>query len=383
MKNNVALYKFFGLDKIYNAKYGLALIIDPLLAVFVTFLVTWIIGLQLSEVQKEYIYIPILLASLWLMFLFAEIVKALYVRRVRAGREQVNLSYIKNSRIMASAVTTEQKSAQGKSSTQIVLISYQAKSGLYDVAFNHYRETKYGDFIGRQTLYTAYETKLQRLLPHLVFDSKRGKGKQFKNLFLKAQRLTLDVNFDDYFDTYSPKNYHIDTLSFITPEVLQAMIALKDYDIEIVDDSLIVFAPFLNDQQLEEFKAGCQELYRVLNDNLNAYRDDRLVGTKRTKDVTGFSKRLLESPMRYIPAVILSGLMCITAIIVRHKIIGSEDYRNLLQTVSICGVFAAMHFVTYGYKLSRVLLQNRQLEKQFAADMQITQVIKKHKSGKA
>ncbi len=113
-------------------------------------------------------------------------------------------------------------------------------SRLYYAIFNFYTQTKYGDYLSKQIYYTVFETQLIRQLPHILLDSKSAKKRQFKYIYLKSQKISVQGHFDDYFDTYAPQTYHIDSLSFITPEVMELLIDAKDCDIEIVNDRLIL-----------------------------------------------------------------------------------------------------------------------------------------------
>ena len=202
---------------------------------------------------------------------------------------------------------------------------------LYDVVSNIYR--KNGNvqlYKSRQAFYTVFEAKLQRTVPHLLFDSKTAKGKQFRYIYLQAQRLSLDGNFDDYFDAYSPQGYEIDTLSFITPEVIVAMLEMHDCDIEFIEDGLMCYAPLLDKKSLEDFKEKCLNLYASVNDNLNTYRDNRLDKNKRTHDVSIMAKRLIRDPMRHAPMTAFSGVVTASLII----IIGSD-----LDSGALAGLF--------------------------------------------
>jgi hypothetical protein len=185
---------------------------------------------------------------------------------------------------------------------------------LFLATFNFYTRTRYGDFLARQTYYTVLEVPLRRTLPHLLFDSKLAKRDQFKYLYLRAQRINVQGPFDAIFDTYVPQTYHIDSLSFVTPDVMEAMLAAKDCDLEIIDDKLLLYAPLLDNQDFVALAAKGQAIARRLNDNIDTYRDNRLTGMARKTDVTLFSRSLLRSPRKYLIWMIVSGLA--TALII-------------------------------------------------------------------
>ncbi|MCA9342434.1 hypothetical protein KC950_00255 [Candidatus Saccharibacteria bacterium] len=217
---------------------------------------------------------------------------------------------------------------------------------LYDVRFDFYRKSKNGDFKSREEYHTVIEYKLRRTLPHLIFDSKTAKGRQYKWVFLKSQQLSLEGNFDKYYDLYSPMFYQIDTLSFITPDVMQTMIELSDYDLEIKDDRLIILAPLVPNNKIDEFVAKTDKLFKELNFNLRAYKDTRIESGK--ENIADFGRTLLINPVKNIVTAILMfiGLIMVILGMVFIRIFDEYiitlllfltigTYRNIRTTVNI------------------------------------------------
>ena len=122
--------------------------------------------------------------------------------------------------------------------------------------------------------YTVFEAKLRQPTPHLVFDSKLAKGRQFRAIYSGSQQLkgVLGDGLDQLFVVYSPIHHTIETLSFITPEVIEAIIGLDDCDIEFVDNSLLCYTSFLPPQSLDSFVSRCQSFHGGVNDNLRLYQ---------------------------------------------------------------------------------------------------------------
>ncbi len=145
--------------------------------------------------------------------------------------------------------------------------------------------------------YTIFQARLARTLPHVVFDSKQANGSQFKTVYAQTQRLSLEGNFDNYFDMYVPETYNIDTLSFITPEVMEELLAARAYDIELVDNKLFCFGPLTALEDLSEMRQIGLRLQAGLNDNITTYKDDRLTGQARNVDTTVFARALLKNPI--------------------------------------------------------------------------------------
>ncbi|MDB5175358.1 MAG: hypothetical protein JWM81_216 [Candidatus Saccharibacteria bacterium] len=225
------------------------------------------------------------------------------------GAPEKQAAYVINSQISSAAVSYELDHVDS-----LRLLREGPGWKLYDAVFDFFQHTKYGTFLSKQAYYTVYEAQLIRKVPHLIFDSKLAKRRQFKYLYLRSQSLSLEGDFDDYFATYSPQHYQIDTLSFITPEVMQALVALKDYDIEIFDDKVLCYGPLKDAADLDTMEQACQVLCRELNDNLNTYRDDRLLGDDRKHSVAPFARTLLKSPLKYVPVLVLSAIALVALI---------------------------------------------------------------------
>ena len=230
---------------------------------------------------------------------------------------------------------------------------------LYDAVFEFMTKTKNSQFLGREMYYTVFEAELQRTVPHLIFDSRSGKRRQFKNIYLQSQRISLEGNFDRYFDMYSPEHYQIDTLSFITPEVMQAMLSLKQYDIELINGKVLCYAPLLDPADFDEFVRVCAVLAAEINDNIGSYRDGRLQGDDRKTTVTPYARALLESPRRHMPTFILATIAAIAfvgaAIYFRNYQIALNEYALLTYIVS----------GTSGYKIWRIMSKNKHLQRQY------------------
>lgn len=176
---------------------------------------------------------------------------------------------------------------------------------LYNAAYDIIARTNNGDYVAMQLYYTVFEARLVRAAPNLLFDNKTAKGRQFKRLFLSSQRLQLEGGFNKVFDVYSPQYYQIDTLSFITPDVMEALLGIGNFDVEITNDRLLIVGPLLRHNELEPLIQKGQLLAAELNHNLSTYRDDRLDNVHSKQFVVPFGQALLKSPLPYLPGVII------------------------------------------------------------------------------
>lgn len=90
--------------------------------------------------------------------------------------------------------------------------------------------------------------KLPRHLPHIVLDSTSNnllkRVSEYSIELQGLQRLELEGDFNDYFTLYVPQGYERDALYIFSPDVMELMVRhASRYDVEIVDDTLYLFAP--------------------------------------------------------------------------------------------------------------------------------------------
>lgn len=146
-----------------------------------------------------------------------------------------------------------------------------------DLSYAIYKETKNSEYKAATAYAAVMYTKLPRQLPNVVFDSLNHHGKQFRKVFQDDQLHRLEGGFDQYFNTYFAEDYTIDSMSFITPDVMEAMIAASDYDIEIVGDHLLMYGPvYAPVEQIPDMGQKIETIKKQLLDNILTYRDERL-----------------------------------------------------------------------------------------------------------
>lgn len=112
---------------------------------------------------------------------------------------------------------------------------------------------------------------LSKQVPHVFFDSRKN-DKQWRLMFANDQRYSFEGDFDEYFTTYIPDQQHINSLSFITPEVMQKMKGLSRYDFEIRNNRLYVYSQLdSNAQQIATIFEDTRRIAVEFNNNLAAY----------------------------------------------------------------------------------------------------------------
>lgn len=166
-----------------------------------------------------------------------------------------------------------------------------------DFSYMIYQQNKNGEEKVAEIYYGVMATQLPRPLPNVLFDSKALQGSQFARIFDKKQLHQLEGNFNEAFDVYFPENYTIDSLSFINPDVMLALLEAKDYEIEIIGDQLLMYGPLHVDgaAQIRDMSHKLAAIKKELLDYILTYRDQRLpykVGKQGEIHVTGqFLKR--------------------------------------------------------------------------------------------
>jgi len=147
-----------------------------------------------------------------------------------------------------------------------------------EISFKASGQAGFSHLQKRRITYAVMHMKLPRKLPNVVFDSIDHQRKDFRVIFDRGQRIQLEGNFNKYFATYFGSGYTIDDLSFITPEVMEALIDAREYNVEIVHDNLLLFSQTQSDPeaQLLAMSTAIQRIRKKLLNNILAYRDDRV-----------------------------------------------------------------------------------------------------------
>lgn len=150
----------------------------------------------------------------------------------------------------------------------------------------------------RRLSFGVLDVKLTRKLPHILLDSRANNPFGFSNLpqFQNSQHLTLEGNFNQYFNLYVPDGYERDALYFITPELMALLIDLgAKFDIEIVDDHLYIYSnrEFRLEQQttVEQIFKLVSVLGREVQENTSRYADAH-IGDRAANIVAEPGRRL-------------------------------------------------------------------------------------------
>lgn len=188
--------------------------------------------------------------------------------------------------------------------------------------------------------------KLSRPLPHLLFDAKKNNFWRMSNIASgldSSQKISLESTFDDHFILYSPETYDIDTLSFITPEVMEYMInKMHNYDIEVIDGEILIYGS--NHIKPKDF----WDLYSILHgfaahleDNIDSYRDQRSTQMASTGDARNtIAKKGLRLKRSVWPGLISAFIFLAYIGIRLWAETGSSRIGVIVTIISFGGIFA-------------------------------------------
>jgi len=147
--------------------------------------------------------------------------------------------------------------------------------------------------------------KLSAPLPHIVLDAKGNNsfGSNLPISFRGAQRLSLEGNFDEYFELYCPRGYERDALYLFTPDVMARFIDNSaELDVEIVDGWMFLYTRrrvSTLDPATWAWLFGVVGALNAKLDQWARWRDDRLL-LEREKDEDSTTR--IERSSAYAPA---------------------------------------------------------------------------------
>ncbi|WP_221585183.1 hypothetical protein [Microbacterium sp. G2-8] len=139
-------------------------------------------------------------------------------------------------------------------------------------------------------------------LPHILLDARGSNGLLSSSLPgisepHGSQRLGLEGGFDRHFTLYCPEGYETDALYLFSPDVMEHLIdRVARYDVEIVDDWLVVYSKRrLGTTEPDDWKAMNETLGALATriESWGRWRDERHVDAERRA-----SGRALPTPQR-------------------------------------------------------------------------------------
>lgn len=127
--------------------------------------------------------------------------------------------------------------------------------------------------------------RLPAPLPHLILDATTNNGlrSDLPTGVDRGQRISLEGDFDRWFQVYAPERYGVDARYVLTPDVMAALVGTAAYyNVEIVDDHLVFFsqptADFTAPAPWLAVAAILDDPARRLAATAARYRDERVPG---------------------------------------------------------------------------------------------------------
>jgi hypothetical protein len=192
---------------------------------------------------------------------------------------------------------------QGNSRARPVVLGYDQGASPFEIG-NYQYETGSGKT--RTVHRTGYvRIRLPRRLPNMVLDATSnnlfGKISNLPTGFYANQRLSLEGNFDKYFTLYAPSQYKTDALYVFTPDVMATMIEYgKDFDMEIIDDSLFLYSVNMfrldRPEELSKLFTVISVIQHEVSSQTDYYRDERAYNAQVANVVAPAGARLRRRP---------------------------------------------------------------------------------------
>ena len=349
--------RLFGLENVYERKYVPALFFDAayLLIAFVAVLIAAAVFGRLSS---PWLILPlIILVDAAIIYAARKIAQSVNVNRILDGR-----SYRagNGNEIDSSAVPDELHAPSGGHFHSIDMRTRQLSAGegwqVYDVLCDTYSRQFNVGYKSKQSFRTVFEAGLPRAVPHFVFDSKVAGCRHLRRVYANGRALFVAGRFNYFFAVRTTASRQVGVSSLLTPEVKQALLFLKGYDVELVGKTLFCSAPLLEGERLDNFLTNSRSLQVALNRALEAA--DRDVFGK--EEATRLIRRLLKNPGIYMPLALASGgLLAVLSLVAAA---GREA--RLLSSLAICG-FILLYCLA---GLARTINRNRHLLKDLSAD---------------
>lgn len=167
---------------------------------------------------------------------------------------------------------------------------WRARAGVTPGLINvHGRKYTYemGDFMlryGGASEFSGIEIVLPKRLPHIFLDAHHNDTTVTKEyVFDASNRISLEGDFDNYFQAYAPAQHKVLALSILSPDVLQALKRnATKYDIEIVEDKVRLMVPnkhIRRDEAAKEELLYVAELLMIeIDHRLKSWNEDSLEG---------------------------------------------------------------------------------------------------------
>ena len=302
-------------------------------------MLTWPLAFYKDSLWSSWVLV--IMWCLWSLYVINFIVENYHKSQVLKNRGEKIQALAAKSDYVFSLKTSS--NALSKNFKRIELknmrITCELRSGDWrycELRYDDYRRTRHGDLKIADIYYSILELDLGRELPNIFFDGKNSHGQQFVWKIDQAQRSSLEGNFDDYFVTYFPEQYHIDARSIISPEVMAAIIDIAPCDIEIYKNKLYIYSGLRPVDSISVFMIAAKKLRRQLIDHATHYVDE-LSSKGREKEVSVLGIELNKRPIfPWVIIVITIGLFAFYAL----------NPTNLDDKVSLGGYAVVFLFIT-------------------------------------
>jgi hypothetical protein len=148
-------------------------------------------------------------------------------------------------------------------------------SGAYNNQPFHVFEYQYATGQGKSKTthsFTVFEIRFSGTFPHLYLNCRNDWHSNAPSLFTSLAKISVPQEFGEQFKLYAPKEYEIETLEILTPEVFAHLIdAGWNHDMEFVDGELVIYGTrsFKNFKDLDAELTKIKKFIEILAPRLN------------------------------------------------------------------------------------------------------------------
>lgn len=177
-----------------------------------------------------------------------------------------------------------------------------------DFRYEVYYALNFSDATKEYRYFSVIEIDMKRELPAMIFVSKNLRSKMFDSVLHESQRASLEGDFDTYFETYFPIHYHIDARSVISPEVMQALLKLKDCDVEFQGTKLYFYFRTPDNDMIKPLISRALFVRQQLIDHIIYYRDELVNDVQNRFDISPIGDKLRWSDRNHLILALAFGV---------------------------------------------------------------------------
>lgn len=210
------------------------------------------------------------------------------------------------------------------------------------------------------------EVVLPQILPQIFIDAHANDRRHDQYLlFDPSQRLSLEGDFDTYFQVFVPVNFQVLALTILTPDFMLALMnASEKYDVEIKYNNLRIFANtrvFGKSEVENELLSVAEVLLKELQHKLKSWNPQQIKGLDATLVIKSEGVVKFGKQHYYSVEGLTIGAMTLVFAVPAWLLAGGYFFNHQIGN-GLKGVFVGLLFYPITYKALRVYFRYRRGE---------------------